>query len=199
MGNKVLKIGITGGIGSGKSLVCKVFSMLGIPVYDSDSRAKWIANFHPVVKKEMIVLFGSDAYLDGKLNTRYISEIVFKDKSKTEKINAIIHPKVGEDFNEWYSQQINVPYILKEAALLYESGSYKTLDKIIVVTAPLEMRIKRVLQRDVHRTESEVRAIINKQFSEEEKCKRADFLIYNNEEQLVIPQVVDLDKKFRKV
>jgi dephospho-CoA kinase len=196
MANKPLKIGITGGIGSGKTLVSKIFSLLGIPVYDADTRAKWISNFHPEVKKEIIELFGAEAYLHDKLNTRYIAGIVFKDKTKTEELNHIVHPRVGEDFLNWVEQHKEFPYILKEAALMFESDSYKSLDKIIVVSAPLDLRIKRVLSRDPQRTEAEVRGIIDKQIPEKEKINRADFVVMNDDQQMVIPQVVELHKKF---
>ncbi len=199
MPNKPLKIGITGGIGSGKSLVTKIFSLVGIPVYDADTRAKSILSFHPDVKKEIIHFLGEEAYIGGELNRRYIAEKVFNDKRKIEKINAIVHPRVGEDFNDWAKQHSHYPYLLKEAALLYESGSYMQLDKIIVVFAPLEMRLKRVLARDTQRTEQEVKAIMDKQITDEEKIKKADFVIYNDETKLVIPQVMALDNQIRSL
>jgi dephospho-CoA kinase len=199
MANKPLKIGITGGIGSGKTLVSKIFSVLGIPVYDADSRAKWISNEHPKVKAEITDLFGNEAYLDGKLNTRYIASIVFKDQSNTAKLNSIVHPRVGEDFENWVHDHMEYPYLLKEAALLFESESYKQLDKILVVSAPLELRIKRILARDPQRSEAEIRGIMDKQMPEGEKLKRADFILYNNDQQLIIPQVVELDQLFRKL
>lgn len=198
MGTKPLKIGITGGIGSGKTMVSKIFSVLGIPVYDADTRAKWISNFHPEVKKEIVALFGEQAYVDNKLNNRYIASIVFNDKSKTEQLNAIVHPKVGEDFEDWVKKNAQAPYILKEAALMFESNSYKLLDKVIVVSAPLELRIQRILARDPQRTEAEIRGIMDKQLPEEEKLKRADYIIQNDDDSLIIPQVVELDKQFRK-
>jgi len=197
MPNRPFKIGITGGIGSGKTLVSKIFSILGIPVYDADSRAKWISNSHPEVRSEIIKLFGQESYLNGILNTRYIAGIVFNDKTKTVLLNNIVHPRVGEDFERWVNDHKTYPYVLKEAALMFESDSYKLLDKIIMVSAPLDIRIKRVLCRDPQRTELEVRGIIDKQLSEEEKLKKANFIIINDDQKMVIPQVVELDKKFR--
>ncbi len=199
MKNKVLKIGITGGIGSGKTLVSKIFNVLGAPVYDADTRAKWISNFHPDVKKEIIDFFGKESYVDGKFNTRYIAGIVFNDKIKTEKLNSIIHPRVGEDFLNWVEHHKNFPYLIKEAALLYESDSYKLLDKIIVVSAPLDIRIKRVLSRDKQRTEAEVKGIIDKQLPEAEKIKRADFVVMNDDQTMVLPQIVALDKQLKNL
>lgn len=197
MANKLLKVGITGGIGSGKTLVSKIFSILGIPVYDADTRAKWISNFHPDVKNEIINFFGEKSYEDNKFNSRYILSQIINDKTKTEKLNSIIHPRVGNDFAEWVAQHKEFPYLLKEAALMFESDSYKSLDKIIVVSAPLGIKIKRIISRDPQRTEVEILGIMNKQMSEEEKLKRADFIIYNDDQQMVIPQVVALDKLFR--
>ncbi len=197
MANKLLKVGITGGIGSGKTLVSKIFSILGIPVYDADTRAKWISNFHPDVKNEIINFFGEKSYEDNKFNSRYILSQIINDKTKTEKLNSIIHPRVGDDFAEWVTQHKEFPYLLKEAALMFESDSYKSLDKIIVVSAPLGIKIKRIISRDPQRTEVEILGIMNKQMSEEEKLKRADFIIYNDNQQMVIPQVVALDKLFR--
>ena len=198
MTNNVLKVGITGGIGAGKTLVSKIFSLLGIPVYDADTRAKWISNFHPEVKKEIIDFFGEDSYKDNQFNSRFIVSKIINDKTKTEKLNSIIHPRVGTDFIEWTEQHKAFPYVLKEAALMFESDSYKSLDKIIVVTAPLTLKIKRILTRDPQRTEAEILGIMDKQMSEEEKLKRADFILYNDDKQMVIPQVVALDKMFRK-
>lgn len=197
MSNKPLKIGITGGIGSGKTLVSRLFSILGIPVYDADTRAKWLINFHPEVKKEITQFLGEESYSEGRLNTRYVAEKVFNDKAKTEKINAIVHPRVGEDFADWAKQHDDFPYLLKEAALLYESGSYKQLDKIIVVSAPAELKLQRIILRDPQRSVEEVKAIMDKQMPDRDKQKMADFIVYNDEQQLVIPQVIALDKQIR--
>ncbi|HSZ25204.1 MAG TPA: dephospho-CoA kinase [Cytophagaceae bacterium] len=197
MTDKVLKIGITGGIGTGKTLVSKIFAVFGIPVYDADSRAKWISNEHPDVKKEITDFFGEEAYLDGKFNTRFIVRMIVNDHAKVEKLNSIVHPRVGQDFLEWVKQHNSYPYIIKEAALLFESESYLSLNKTIVVTAPLELRIQRVLLRDAQRTLEEIKGIIDKQMPEEEKLKKADFIVHNDEQQLLLPQIVALDKLFR--
>lgn len=198
MGTKVLKVGVTGGIGSGKSLVCSIFKLLGAPIYDADARARWITNFHPDVKKEIKEAFGKQSYLNEKLDNRYLAGIVFKDKIKTDLLNRIVHPRVGEDFSNWVEANKEAPYLIKEAALMYESDSYKSLDKVIVVAAPLETRISRVLQRDPQRSEAEIKAIIDKQMPEEEKLKRADFIVYNDDKQLLISQLEALDKIFRE-
>ncbi|MEQ8924979.1 MAG: dephospho-CoA kinase [Fulvivirga sp.] len=194
MKDNLLKVGITGGIGSGKSLICKVFSKFNVPIYDADSRAKWLNNNDPNIQKEIIKIFGEDSYINGSLNRNHISNIVFNDESKLVLLNSIIHPAVGRDFKQWCKQQ-DSPYILKEAALMFESGSYKALDKVIAVSAPKELRIQRVLKRDPFRSKAQIESIISKQLSEEVRLERADYIIKNNEKELVIPQVLKLHEQ----
>jgi len=195
MGN-TLKVGVTGGIGSGKSTVCLIFKQLGIPIYDADTRAKWLINHHPYLIAQIKATFGEQAYLNGELNRRYLAEKVFIDKDNIQKMNSLVHPKVGEDAKQWFAtHQDKYPYLIKEAALLYESGSYKELDKIIVVTAPLDLRIARIQVRDPQRSKEEITGIINKQMPEEEKVKKADFVIYNDEKQMLIPQVLKIHQE----
>jgi dephospho-CoA kinase len=191
---KPLKIGITGGIGSGKTTVCKIFETLGIPVYYADERAKWLMTNDLELVKNIKILFGKAAYNDGILNRSYIAEIAFSDPQKLEQLNSLVHPAVLRDGEIWQESHPNVPYTLKEAALLFESGSYKQLDKIIVVTAPLELRIQRVLQRDQTSREA-VEARIAKQMLEEEKIKRADFIIINDNTHALIPQVLQIHRQ----
>jgi dephospho-CoA kinase len=197
MSNKPLQIGITGGIGSGKSLICKIFSCLGIPIYDADSRAKSIMTTDGILVKQIKKEFGSLAFnKDGNLNREYLSATVFNDAVKLKKLNDLVHPRVGVDSEKWVEENKTHPYLLREAALLFESGSFKKLDKVIVVTAPDVLRVRRVLQRDKQRTEQEVIAIIRNQMTEEEKVKRADFVIHNDETELVVPQVLKLHEQF---
>jgi dephospho-CoA kinase len=177
----MLKIGITGGIGSGKSTVCRLFEKLGIPIYFADDRAKWLMNSQEDLKEKLILNFGSLVYNEaGELDRGYLANIVFNDNAKLEILNGIVHPAVFEDGVKWQEKQeaLGVKYTLKEAALLFETGSYLGLDKIIVVTAPEEVRIKRVMARD-NITEEEVMARINKQMPQAEKEKKADFIITN--------------------
>ncbi|MEJ0030967.1 MAG: dephospho-CoA kinase [Bacteroidota bacterium] len=185
----MLQAGITGGIGSGKSLVCKIFQSLEIPVYDADSRAKLLMiNDHVLIdqiKKE----FGDEAYSNGMLNRKHISEKAFGNPEKLKKLDSLVHPRVALDYSNWVNEQKS-PYVIKEAALLYEAGSYKTLDKIIVVSASEEIKIKRIKARDPHRSEEMIRDIIKNQMPDSEKLNRADFVIVNDESQLVIPQVI---------
>lgn len=193
----MLKIGITGGIGVGKSIVCKLFSVMGIPVYDADTRAKWIMHHDVTLKQELIAAFGQDTYTEaGELNRAYLADTAFKDPQKLELLNSLVHPHVGNDFEQWVSANQTAAYVIKEAALMYESESWKTMDEIIVVSAPMDVRIKRVLQRDPHRTRQNIEAIIGKQLSEEEKASRAQYIIYNDDKQLLIPQVVTLHQQF---
>lgn len=190
----MLKAGITGGIGSGKTTVCKIFETLGIPVYYADDRAKWLMTHDEHLMSEIRNAFGADAYTpDGQLNRAYLSGVVFSDAEKLKQLNALVHPAVFNDGSAWHQAQTGAPYTLREAALLYESGSYKAIDKMIVVTAPLALRIARVMERD-NISEAAVRARIEKQWPEEEKIKRADYVIYNDGAQLLVPQVLKIHR-----
>ncbi len=193
---KPWQIGITGGIGAGKSTVCRIFSALGVPVYDADSRAKSIMTTDGILISQIKKEFGVLSYrTDGEVDREFLAQAVFQDKKKLELLNSFIHPRVAHDYENWVSEQKN-EYVLKEAALLFEAKSYLALDKIVVVCAPEEIRIKRVLERDPHRTRQQVKDIIRNQLADEEKLKLADFTIVNDESRLVIPQVLDLNKLF---
>lgn len=191
----MLKIGLTGGIGSGKSVVAKVFETLGIPVYYADAAAKNLMNTNDTLKKSIIKNFGEDCYKNGQLDRKHLAAIVFKNKEKLKLLNLLTHPATIADANEWMKKQ-NSPYIIKEAALLFESGADKHLDYVIGVSSPAALRIKRVMQRD-GLSEDEVMQRIDQQMDENEKMKRCDFIITNDEKQLVLPQILELDKKFR--
>lgn len=189
----MLKIGLTGGIGSGKTTVAKVFETLGIPVYFADDATKRLMNSNNALKALVIQHFGEVSYINGKLNRKYIADIVFNDKEKLALLNSITHPATIEDANEWIQQQSS-PYIIKEAALLFETEAAKHLDYFIGVSASLETRIKRVMKRD-GLSEAEIMKRINRQMNEEEKMKRCDFIITNNDEEMVIPQVLSTHEK----
>lgn len=196
----MLEIGITGGIGSGKTTVCKIFMQLGIEVYFADDRAKWLMNNHEDLKKEIISIFGIEAYLNGELNRGHISNIAFNNSEKLILLNQAVHPRVFEDYKSWSTEMKNQghPYILKEAALLFESGSYKELDFIICVIADEETRIKRVMERDNLKRE-EVIQRLNKQMKQEEKVKLSRFIIDNNGNQSLIEQVIKIDREIREI
>lgn len=188
--HKPLKIGITGGIGSGKTLVSGVFQKLGAPTYNADDRAKWLMNNNTKIVIKVIDLFGPEAYINGELNRSLIAKQVFKNTSLLAKLNAVVHPIVFDDFDEWYETQ-TYPYVLKEAALLFESGSYRDLDAIITVDAPLEIRLKRASIRD-QKSEDEIKGRIKNQYPNEIKVKAADFVINNDGITPVLPQLLKL-------
>jgi dephospho-CoA kinase len=195
----MLKIGITGGIGSGKSTISKIFEVLGIPVFYADDQAKRVMTDDPILIEAIKETFGKDSYLeDGSLNRKYIAKIVFNDNVELAKLNAIAHPATFRAFDNWLKKVGDVPYILKEAALLFESNSYKLCDKSIMVYAPVELRMKRVLLRD-NITEAEFNGRNSKQFDDAKKLKMADYDIRNDDTQLVVPQVLALHREFLKL
>jgi dephospho-CoA kinase len=186
-------LGVTGGIGSGKTTVCKLFASKGIPVYNSDERAKYILAHHPDVKQQLLKLFGEKIFTDHLPDRKKIAAIVFSDKEKLKLLNAIIHPKVREDFEQWKKQQTS-KIIIKEAAILIESGAYKQVDKILVVTAPLEQRIQRVMQRDgVLR--QEILNRLSNQLDDKSRLKYAHYSIDNSEGKNLELQVDEVLKK----
>ena len=181
--------GITGGIGAGKSLITRIFAILDVSIYDADSRAKRIMNASPTVTQAVKDLFGEESYRAGELDRAHVAKIAFHNPEKLEALNGIVHPAVARDFDSWQSAQKG-HYVLKEAALLYETGSYKELEGVIVVDAPETLRIERVLKRDPHRDEAQVQAIIAKQMDNEQKVEMADYVIINDGLLPVIPQVL---------
>lgn len=170
-------VGLTGGIGSGKTTVAKMFQKLGVPIYIADDEAKKLMNESKVLKHELIQLFGENAYLNEGLNRPFIADIIFNDKSYLQKMNAIVHPRVAEHFNNWVSEQ-NSPYVIKEVAILFENGGYKLCDFVISVTAPKQLKIERVLKRDETSVEK-IENIMRNQWSDEEKIKLSNFVVFN--------------------
>lgn len=188
-------VGITGGIGSGKSTVAKIFSILGIPIYSADDRAKWLMSNNQELKTKIQEAFGEESYLeDGSVNRSFLASHVFADDKNVKIINALVHPAVKSDFESWVKEQ-KTTYILKEAALLFETGSYKDLDKVINVSAPLKTRITRIVLRDPHRTEQQIHAIIDQQLPDEQKNNLADYVIKNSDNKLLIPQVLKIHQE----
>ena len=193
----MLQVGITGGIGSGKSTVCKIFQSLGIPIYDADTQAKKLMQENAQLVDAIKSEFGNDSYLaSGAINRDYLAKVAFADSEKIKKLNTLVHPVVADDYAKWVSDQ-TADYVVKEAALLIESGSYLQLDKLIVVTAPTQLRIDRIKSRDSFRSEQEIEAIITNQLSDEERESKANFIIKNDESELLIEQVLGLDRQFR--
>ena len=192
----MLKIGITGGIGSGKSTVCRVFSVMGIPVFEADKVARKLMDTDEEIHEKLVHLFGTAVYLpDQTVNRKYLAGIVFKDPSLLTKLNEIVHPVVRKTFFDWCEKQES-PYIIHEAAILFESGFYKMMDKTITVVTSEEERIRRVMKRDGITMEL-VKERIKNQWSDEERIKLADFVIGNNDDQLIIPQIIEIDKKIK--
>lgn len=193
--SKPLLIGLTGGIGSGKSTVAKIFQILNIPIYYADDRAKWLMANYECLKNKIKSTFGEEAYkMDGSLNREYLAAEVFGDDEKVKTLNLLVHPAVREDFETWINSQ-SARYVLKEAALIFETGSDKDLDKIINVSSPLKIRISRILMRDAHRDVKQVNDIIDKQLPDEEKNLKSDFVIKNTDNKLLIPQVLQIHQK----
>ncbi len=191
-------VGLTGGIGSGKSTVAKLFEVMGVPVYNSDTRAKEMY-YKPEVKEQVIRLLGTNAYDEnGKLNPAHISKIIFGDSGVLQKINAIIHPAVEADFKEFAQQHAKHKLILKESALVFEAGIYKKLDKTILVTSPMELRISRVMERDKINREEVIKRM-NHQLPDEEKAPISDFIINNDEKTGLILQVLNVFEKLNRV
>ena len=191
---KSLKVGITGGIGSGKSFVSKIFKTLGVPFYDADKEAKGIMNSSDTVRKGLIAAFGESVYFtDGTLNRKWLAEQVFDNNDQLAILNGIVHPVVIQHAVDWANTQRNC-YSLKEAALLFESGSYKTLDYTILVIAPEDVRIERVMARDKVSRE-EVINRINKQMSDEAKIEMAHFILVNDGIEPLLPQIYNIHKQ----
>lgn len=192
----MLRIGLTGGIGSGKTTVAKIFEVLGVPVYYADDAAKKLMNEDEVIRGKIIHHFGHESYTAGKLNRSFLAKQVFSDPEKTKIINSIIHPATLSDAAKWMDAQ-SAPYAIKEAALIFEAHAEKTLDLVIGVSAPLPMRMKRVMQRD-NISEPDFFARMEKQMNEEEKMRRCDIIINNDEQKLLIPQVVEAHQNLMK-
>lgn len=192
-------IGLTGGIGSGKTTVASIFSTLGIPVYNSDLRAKLLMNSKAELQKQIIQLFGHQVYDDHmQLNTSLIASTVFKDRSQLLKLNSVVHPAVQADLKEWASQinQFHVPYLIQESAILFEETLTEKLNEIILIVAPEEIRISRVMERDKISADK-VKERIKNQWTDLKKIPLADFIIFNDGERSLIDQVKDIDQMIR--
>jgi dephospho-CoA kinase len=193
----MIRVGITGGIGSGKSYVCKVFEHLGIPVFYADSEVKKMYDDTPEVHAQLVEAFGEKIYDNEALNRKQLSQIVFGSSQALARLNAIAHPAVGKRFLAWAEQQKNVPYVLHEAALMFESNAHQLMDKVITVTAPIELRIQRVMHRDsCSRQEVELR--MAHQLSDEERKTRADYTIECDNVTPLLPQVLKIHEELVK-
>ncbi len=194
----MITAGITGGIASGKSVVCEVFKLLGVPVYNADTAAKVLANTDREIKNDLIKLFGDDIYEGNNLNRKKLSEIIFNNKTALENTNKIIHPRVINDFLRWAEEHKDHKYILMEAAILYESGTYKMLNKVITVTAPKQLRISRALSRE-NFTKQIIENIQKNQILDEEKVKRSHYVILNDNKTLILPQILRIHQQLLNI
>ncbi len=187
----MLRVGITGGIGSGKSTICQIISAFGYPVYNADNEARSLTNSHPDIIRGITSLFGSDIYINGELNRKRVGQLVFADKNLLQQLNSVIHPVVAAHFEEWVRTNSNHRLVFKEAAILFESRAYRQVDKTVVVFAPNELRVKRVCLRDGI-SEAEVQNRMDNQMPQEELMSKADYVIRNTEEELLLPQIIGL-------
>lgn len=192
-----LKIGITGGIGSGKSVICRVFKLLGAPVFEADHWAKKLVNTHPKIKNRLIDWYGPDIYSpNGTIDRKKLAAIIFTNSTEMQKVNGLIHPAVRQEFMTWAEEQ-DYPYVIHEAAILFESGFYKMMDYTILVTAPEDLRMERVIKRDGSTIET-VKERIRKQWDDGKKRELASLEIKNDNQNLIIPQIIKIDKQLKE-
>jgi dephospho-CoA kinase len=187
----MIVLGITGGIGSGKTTVCQLLELMGIPVFYADAEARHIVDNDEIVRKSIESLFGNDVYINQRLNRKVVADKVFKNKQLLANLNAIVHPAVANRFLQWSVKYSNLPIVAKEAAILFESGAYKSVHKTILVLAPVELRISRVMKRD-GLTRQQVSERLNNQWTDEQKMALADFVVHCDEKQLAIPQIINI-------
>jgi len=187
----MIKVGITGGIGSGKSLVCRVFAILGVPVYEADARAKSLMESSEEIRNDLSALLGNKIYSGNKVNRTKMTGLIFEDPELLAAVNAIVHPHVAADFNQWCIEKKNSPFIVQESAILFESGFWRNFDVLVMVTAPREVRIQRVLNRP-GLTREIIEHIMNTQLPEEEKILRSHFILNNDGEHLILPGILEV-------
>lgn len=192
----MVKAGITGGIGSGKTIVSRMFKQLGIPVFFSDKEAAHILSQDKNIRQKIVHEFGKEILSENEIDRKKLAKIVFGDREKLERLNSIVHPAVEDYFKKWEKKQKNAPYTIKEAAILIETGTYKNLDHIILVTAPENTRIKRVMHRD-HISKEAVLARMKNQWSDDRKKKFANSVIVNDDKKMLLPQVLRIHKKLK--
>lgn len=193
-----ITIGITGGIGSGKTTVCNIFKLLGVPVFEADKVAAGIMNGNKQLQSEISALFGSDILnCHGLVNRKKLADIVFKDELQLEKLNSLVHPAVRDQFLLWSEKNSNYPYIIMEAAILFESGFHNLTDYTILITAPEDERIRRVMKRDGESMDS-IKNRISRQYPENKKTELADFILHNDNKHLIIPEIIKIDKNIRE-
>jgi len=187
-----MKLGITGGIGSGKTSVCRVFNVLGIPVFSADPEAKEVMDNDSTIKREINEIAGKNIYPGGQLNRIELASLIFNDKNLLEKVNSLVHPVVFDNFMHWAEKQ-TAPYVIMEAAILFESGAYNLVDRVATIVAPLEERISRVTQRN-ELTRDQVMERIKNQMTDKERIKMSDYVINNSENDMIIPVILRINE-----
>jgi len=190
----MIKLGITGGIGSGKSIVSEIFSLCGVPVYVADTESKRLVSLSPVIRERLIELFGNILFAKGVLDKPLLASYIFNDRKKLQMVNDIIHPEVEKDYSEWLCEKYKYNIVAQEAAILFESGFNRLMDKVVMVYTPLEMRIERTMERD-NISRERVMERINNQMPDEEKAELSDFVIVNDGTESLIAQVLDIIKR----
>lgn len=193
----MIKVGITGGIGSGKSLICKVFSKLGVPVYTADDAAKYLMDHHEEIRKDLISVFGEDIYTGEKLDRSRLAGLIFDDPNLLATVNKIVHPRVGDDFTQWCNSYKHMPFVIQESAILFEINAFHLFDYVILVTAPQEIRLQRVLDRPGMSREKILR-IMKNQLPEEEKIVRSHFILNNDGITLILPLILAIYSEMGK-
>ena len=194
----MFKVGITGGIGSGKSIISNIFRNLDVPVYEADSEAKRIISEDENIRGELLAYFGTEVFQDQQLNRNYLSERIFSDPEARSFVNSMVHPEVRSDFIKWVKKQTSAPYVVEEAALLFETGTWKELDYNILIVTSQETRIERIMKRD-GMSRADILARMASQMDPEKAMELADFVITNYEEEFVIPQVLKVDENIRNL
>lgn len=195
--NQSLKLGVTGGIGSGKTTVCKVFAVLGIPVFSADTEAKRIQDSDRDLQIKINSLAGKDLFASGKLDRTEMAKLIFRDSDLLAKVNSIVHPAVFEYFREWLKKQ-DSPYAVMEAAILFESGAYRMMDRIVTVVTPMEERIERLVKGN-KLTREQVTERIKNQIDDESRIKRSDYVIFNSENDIIIPAILGIHSEMLKL
>lgn len=192
-----LRLGVTGGIGGGKTTVCRVFSVLGIPVFSADDEAKRIQDSDPYIRIKLNAIAGKDLYTTGKLDRKELAALIFSNNDLLFEVNSIIHPAVFKYFTQWVTRQ-NAPYTIMEAAILFESGAYRLMDRILTVVTPLEERIRRVLNGNTLSKE-QIIARIRNQTDDESRILKSDYVIYNSENDMIIPAILGIHREMLKL
>jgi len=197
LAEKILKLGVTGGIGSGKTTICKVFAVLGIPVFSADDEAKRIQDNDRDLQIKINSIAGKDLFPGGKLDRPEMAKLIFSNKDLLEKVNSIVHPAVFRSYNEWVKKQ-DSPYCIMEAAILFESGAFRLMDRIVTVITPMEERIERLVRGNKLSKEQIVERI-NNQIDDESRVKRSDFVISNSENDMIVPAIIEIHEEMLKL